>query len=294
VGGAVVSTGETRIEGSASVGALVMSSGALSFGSAAIVGGAVIAKGATDVQGVLTTPFFKGEDVSIGGSLATSTVKAGTLSAGGSVTIGGRANVGTINASSVTIHGSAKVSGGPVAPKLADRAPEPGVPLNEAWPVQRRAEAVLPPFPTAVRSASGVEFIPPRGPRPVPAPRLQTEPSPLRGAAPASEEPVPTEIGELPADLWQLLGRHSPEPENAQGKRDQANRSTRPQIPDLQLRAPETAPIQLAAAAEPDSEGTDERTGGPDVEALARKVYSQLRKRLYVEAERSASGHGKS
>jgi hypothetical protein len=181
-----------------------------------------------------------------------------------------------------------------VATKPADDAPQPGVPLNEAWPVQRRAEGVLPLFPTAVKSASGVEFIPPRGPRPVPAPRPQTEPSPLRSAAPSSEEPVRTEIGDLPADLWQLLGPQSPESENAPGKRDQASRSNLQQIPDLQLRAPEPAPVQLAAAAESDSERTDERTGGPDIEALARKVYFQLRKRLYVEAERSASGHGKS
>lgn len=288
-GAAMVSMGDTDVSGPATVGGLVMANGELSFGAAAAVGGAVIAKGKTSVEGTLSTSVFKGQDVDLSGSFATNTVKANTLSAGGSVTIGGRADVGTINASSVTIHGPTKVSsgGGSVATKPAEVAPEPGVPLNQAWPVQRRSDAALPEIPTAVRSDSNVEFIPPRGPRPDSGHTTGGSPD-LQAKPVRSTEPKPTvrtEIGDLPADLWQLLGKERP----AEGDAPGAGARTERPVPPI---GPPPAPVQRAAADEPAEDAAGETDSGPDVEALARKVYSQLRRRLHIEAERTR--HGKS
>jgi hypothetical protein len=88
---------------------------------------------------------------------------------------------------------------------------------------------------------------------------------------------VETEIGTLPADLWELIDRRPPPPETG--------RPVTVAAPALQ-RAPAA---ELAAPVGPAETADAKReVDGPevDVDELARQVYAQLRRRLLVEWER--------
>ena len=106
-------------------------------------------------------------------------------------------------------------------------------------------------------------------------------PSPDRTRMP--QQPVLTEIGDLPADLWELLGRKGPEAD----RRPQAHTAPeKPAQPAASGRMMEAPPVVQRAVAEEPAEETGEESAEPNIDALARKVYLQLRRRLHVEAER--------
>ncbi|MFQ5401123.1 MAG: hypothetical protein ACE5E7_16185 [Anaerolineae bacterium] len=232
------------------------------------------------------------------------------------------------------------------------REAEAPLPLQAAWPVERKipvpasqpapvAEPALsplrPPDEVAAESRrvqralhdveagqptdSSVELVLPRRPRPSAASdaarTFQAERE--RGdsdtpATPEAPDTVPTEIGPLPADLWQLLGQEPP---------------TKQKAPDMVTRAiaAAEAPAKPAALAWPEVEDTRQvipppvqRTAAPaeeavaetpastaesppaspqeaaaeegeaaeiDVDELARRVFGQLKRRLSVEWERA-------
>ncbi|MCP4360643.1 MAG: hypothetical protein GY796_21760 [Chloroflexi bacterium] len=125
-------------------------------------------------------------------------------------------------------------------------------------------------------------------------------------SAPATEKPaqetVLTEIGELPADLWQLIGDQPP------SKTEQAAVAPSAVQPTAQLQPAVTHTfVQREAAPAPVEDSaplsTDVADNGPtaaegeeeseakkeelDVDDLARQVYGQVKRRLAVEWERT-------
>jgi hypothetical protein len=182
---------------------------------------------------------------------------------------------------------------------------------------------------TAQATGSGIELIPPRRPRPVPAPAgssetvIESSRPPAEAAqsamqrqvdtSPGNEivEPgvVPTEIGPLPGDLWNLVGAPTPPVTNAapQGRpalneisrweeqspvtgADPAasplGQSGQAQVVQRQVASPATA--EPGSAAPPAGEAASEKQTGDDmdIEELARQVYNELKHRLGLEWER--------
>ncbi len=170
-------------------------------------------------------------------------------------------------------------------------------------------------------SGSSVEVIPPRRPRPANAPTLiqrapekkappRQPPKPQPQQSAADVETVPTAIGPLPADLWRLIGDDLPmvmraavpetqtEPERLMA----AQRSSAPPETSAPER-PQTQPAAIQATAataqaptttettgsSPEAEAESEtsaETAEPDVDELARRVYSEIKRKLSVEWER--------
>lgn len=156
-------------------------------------------------------------------------------------------------------------------------------------------------------TASSVELVLPRRPRPA-AQRKPAQQDDTRKEAPEGkkETVVQTDIGPLPADLWQLLddGRSPAPPSDGPGQQD-----TTP----LPRQSPDPAPLQRAPEADPpapspslaqsaitqatqvaenemvvegDDETDHEEPAAIDIDALARQVLTRLRRRLAVEWER--------
>jgi len=130
-----------------------------------------------------------------------------------------------------------------------------------------------------------------------------------------SMELVQTEIGELPADLWSLLGETPPPQKTLQTAQSipAETVSTHQVTSDLQPAIPETTkqpttnrpplPIQMEPADSPEAsqnisgntseitksapaKETGEQKGEMDTDELARRVYSEIKRRLSVEWER--------
>lgn len=194
---------------------------------------------------------------------------------------------------------------------------------------------------------SAVELVTPRRPRPAPAVQRKTPsksvPDPeaekpvqrqaeeedadhgeeasqlLQGPGrPPLREPtmVPTEIGDLPSDLWEILGERPPEPRShghveSPGPSDvgPANGLIQRTEAGVAVEAPSRPPLEMAlglddfwvqrvettpettaettaetsAAGEPETKKAAE----PDIDELARKVYAEIKQRLITEYERS-------
>jgi hypothetical protein len=230
-------------------------------------------------------------------------------------------------------------------------------PLESAWPVQSsrsiQREAASPPVNGVLKQSlngmrqilrevapgqptdSPVETLPPRQPRPNLTPPTivsnltltPDEPPPttvqrrveIELQAPSSEM-IPTDIGPLPSDLWQLVGHTVPESSPEKAKRGEntpsevvsptnspslASGQTQPPIsmqsqvemPNLiqrQVEAPTTGQVEAenltAIAAINAQPGAGSPIGhvsvGINLEELARKVYGEVRRRLAIERER--------
>ena len=125
-----------------------------------------------------------------------------------------------------------------------------------------------------------------------------------KAAAPATKaaEPymVPTEIGDLPSDLWTLLGEQPPPPvtketpaqASAADGEVQRKANGQParmltevfQAPEIQR--VEEAPALQATAAEQAEEAVGEESIEIDLDLLARDVYTEIRRRLQIDWER--------
>lgn len=199
----------------------------------------------------------------------------------------------------------------------------------------------------AQSTESSIEIIHPRQPRPCASiqkstmcetetkkhstflPNEQAPDLPAPAVTPADSDDsekrdIPTDIGPLPADLWQLIGEKPPQYEIPQSSKS-APPKTQTQIEHeplstiysanqpLPSSAPEffastsppaistppvmTSPVQRQAestptpntAPEPTSpieEGEDKEKEDKEIKELAHKVYSEIRKRLFLENER--------
>ena len=190
------------------------------------------------------------------------------------------------------------------------------------------AEAAAPPEPALLAP----ETAQPTSPfaRAVAAPRTLPAQKPATpGAVPATApRTVETEIGALPADLWELIGETPPTPQSVARKLPVESRtpaskpapvpvaqtqpsapgptlqrttiSTTAQAPTRATATQQSGPVQTStqqapasepAASEPGdaAEPETESTGEPevDVDKLARRIYTEIRRRLAVEWERA-------
>jgi len=343
--------GNVTVGGSLTGGSKIVSGGSTTIGGQAIIGSQIQAAGGVDVGGNAVTNVIKSSgNVGVGGSALIgaqlqsagnteisgsaqvgSTIKSGGgLSVGSSLTIGGSANIGgSINAGGpVTIAGTSNVSpsgsGGAVQPKRLDES-APASPLQDAWPVQRKLEPQI-EVPQVMHdaipgqvSASPIEIIPPRRPRPQNAPTL-IQRTPARAESIPNirndASPVPTEIGPLPQDLWHLIGQEPPQHgevvhpkvENITSRKIEGSRSrpkdqvsslTRPEITSEfesvsrkekgPILEPPSPIIQRKAAVNESSSqqsDSDEEQSEVDTDELARKVYAEIKRRLTTEWER--------
>jgi hypothetical protein len=119
---------------------------------------------------------------------------------------------------------------------------------------------------------------------------------------------VPTAIGDLPSDLWQMLGETPPAPKprvqrSADSSPSPPAQADRPaklvteefQSPDIQ-RTSIDSESSAGSSDQTQGGGQDETAGGDeggagmngevDVNELARKVYPEIRRRLQVDWER--------
>ncbi|MGC9347758.1 MAG: hypothetical protein ACP5JG_06440 [Anaerolineae bacterium] len=173
--------------------------------------------------------------------------------------------------------------------------------------VQQHLERVRASRPTQ----SSVEVITPTRPRPATTERREirrieaAEAQRRRSAEPRpAVDLIATEIGPLPADLWELI--EEPTPRREEIEPSPARDGTTPPSPEPATLTPppslpptQTALIQRAVApgtdaggaeaameseAEPEIGGDEEL--GFDVEELARRVYSEIRRRLAIDKER--------
>ena len=117
---------------------------------------------------------------------------------------------------------------------------------------------------------------------------------------------VPTAIGDLPSDLWQILGETPPAPVPTAQRSVETDPSSPAQAgppaklvteefqsPDIQrsLRDSESSAGQLDLTRDGGQEESAGEDGGDgkgevDVNELARKVYPEIRRRLQVDWER--------
>ena len=119
---------------------------------------------------------------------------------------------------------------------------------------------------------------------------------------------VPTPIGDLPSDLWQILGETPPAPVPTAQRNVETDPSSPAQAgppaklvteefqsPDIQRVPAESSDSagqsdQIQASGREGSAGGDEggegEKGEVDVEKLARQVYPEIRRRLQVDWER--------
>jgi hypothetical protein len=211
-------------------------------------------------------------------------------------------------------------------------------PLDEDALLTRRdgVETILQSIAPADQTSSRVELITPRRMPPVQALRKPAEPAktnsskeeesriePSKSRKPDIEsqtgEPspavIPTEIGSLPSDLWELIDeprpevsmridKNKPEPETSGGmdseyqfSKNQANsiqeRTDKSTVEPSQVRnQPKTAVVQRQETGPtpetPTSASSPSPTGPADsqVEELARRIYNEVRKKLRIDWER--------
>jgi len=271
-----------------------------------------------------------GSELDIGGSAQVgSTAKSGGEPSAGGLTSGENASVGgsTVGGGPVTAEGTSNVSPGEVSgsnrgavqPKpLEDSLP----PLQDAWPVQRKP-GPLPEAPIVMQKAipgqvsdSDIEIIPPRRPRPLDAPtltqrapnlQLETKPQ-VPGDHSMDPDPIPTEIGPLPQDLWRLIGQKPPQQGSAaSSKTDQivSRKPEKPRTPPkvetiqpepgdspqngdsiLEVPTPLIQRTALGSEASSQESGSEEAPPELDTDELARKVYAEIKRRLTTEWER--------
>jgi hypothetical protein len=224
----------------------------------------------------------------------------------------------------------APVSTGVAAPRPAAE-PVGAAPLAQRMPLPEVETAEQPaptfaplqPFEAQGEAAEGVVGGPAAPTyQPVPAPvtavplPVQREVEAPAGPAPATPHMVPTEIGDLPSDLWQLLGTTPPAPVanaptgNGSAVQRQVTAAPRPAAPmtaaamaggsliaapvvqraetaATQTAAPPTATPAPAATEAAEGEGEGEKKSEVDIDELSRQVMQVLRRRLAVEWERS-------
>lgn len=160
-------------------------------------------------------------------------------------------------------------------------------PSSQPAPVQLQPAAgpptKVPPQSTSLAPAESAAATPPAGP--VTAPYL-----------------VPTEIGDLPSDLWQMLGETPPQPKPAvQRTADTppgrpAQTDPPPKLVTVEFHAPDIQQVgdlggssrESAGSGQGDQEdsGNEEGEGEIDVAEIARQVYPEIRRRLQVDWER--------
>jgi hypothetical protein len=219
-------------------------------------------------------------------------------------------------------------------PKSISPAAEAGPILPRHTPENDKVADTLRAVSAERPSDSSVEWVPPRKPRPANAPTLiQRAPDKAKASIPeaghrdsaavetavADSTTVPTQIGTLPADLWQLIGQEPPTimrtalSEQISSTATQPARSaatqqqTAPERPTSQTIEPPPTPeaeqkegateTQQSDAGEetsdtqqaPESSETADESAKPDVDELARRVYANLKRRLSIEWERMRS-----
>lgn len=128
---------------------------------------------------------------------------------------------------------------------------------------------------------STVELVLPRRPRPATA-VIQRQPMP-------QPTTVPTEIGELPGDLWELIGKRPPENKqqstiNSERITEYGTRNTSIQREPAEDQEVETA---VSPTDEPANPAEQAESANINLDDLARRVYADLRTRLTVEWERA-------
>jgi hypothetical protein len=182
------------------------------------------------------------------------------------------------------------------------------------------SEPLRPVLPDAPGSESGQLIQPTPDVRPQPAPVIQR-----KGASEASSTPlstaeiVPTAIGPLPADLWELIGQPVPRQENSAEpfvRAAQAETQAEQNPPGAKNRLGvetnlpiTTQPVSLADAlglvqrdvdeetqaqgnsatsglSVPTSAAENHAAAEPDIEQLTKRVYAEVRRRLHQEWER--------
>ncbi len=214
-----------------------------------------------------------------------------------------------------------------LASKSEPGQPEIQAPAGPALDHTPSTETV-PPSPPPLQNQTGAEPVKPGDftlPPPTQTAPLQMQPattpapiSPPQTSAPEpvessatsppaepAKEPylVPTAIGDLPSDLWQMLGETPPPKQAVQRTADRAParpvRREPPQAlvteefhpPDIQqARAPVTSarqPVDSDEGGQEEAAGEEGEGGGEiDVTELARQVYPEIRRRLQVDWER--------
>jgi hypothetical protein len=109
------------------------------------------------------------------------------------------------------------------------------------------------------------------------------------------EELVPTEIGPLPGDLWRLLGQSPPKtkptPSSAAApsaeitvmeQQSALEPSHSDSLPYVQRQADQAGPAPAQTTTGQESDAAQ----GPDINELARKVYTEIKRKLALEWER--------
>jgi hypothetical protein len=200
---------------------------------------------------------------------------------------------------------------------LLQRQPEDAD--QHTQPVQTEAESrsfeseasfeKVQPFPTGIQEEHSPE----------PVDKLPIAPAlPLQRFKDESSSPemVGTQIGSLPADLWQLIGENPParepsapaaihSPAQSRPKQMQNSASQVMRAPDSSFTAqadspshqsqaiqhqaePTAAPVQAVAGREPASREDQEEPADQevDIQELAKKVYSEIKQKLALEWER--------
>ena len=199
-------------------------------------------------------------------------------------------------------------------PIIPPKMPAPSVPVTA---VQRQPLAVdtavqdrLADVPPGMPTDSSVPLLRPLRPRPsqlkvkektavVHEPTAQRQESTAQRqqqdkvTAPSLPEPksVATQIGELPEDLWHLIGQEPPAPQKESKQTEIEDTSllsptaVTPQTPIVQ-KEPEPTSEPEPPKAMPDEEGGGGEESEIDTDQLARQVYTEIKQRLAVEWER--------
>ncbi|MFO7681814.1 MAG: hypothetical protein R6X34_17360, partial [Chloroflexota bacterium] len=201
----------------------------------------------------------------------------------------------------------------PTGPLMRQTAPQ------ETSKAIRQLDSVPPGQPTT----SSVQYIQPRKPRPQP---LQRKPAPeysqtdAKAAAPPSDfstpsDTVATEIGDLPGDLWRLIGAkppamptaRSPEqppplprfpaaPEGTEREAAQTTAVTQAKaapptiIQRVESEQPPAADLSPTTEAPPSPESEQDEAGQNeeiDINELARQVYGEIKDLMTIEWERT-------
>lgn len=110
---------------------------------------------------------------------------------------------------------------------------------------------------------------------------------------------IPTDIGTLPADLWELIGEQPPQSENFFTDQQSPALSTENvnihsasniRQPDTVVDTLESVVHTAVPSTDPPSDSSEEEGEQPeeaDVDELARQVYAEIKRRLMIEWERT-------
>ncbi|MFO7682491.1 MAG: hypothetical protein R6X34_20835 [Chloroflexota bacterium] len=192
----------------------------------------------------------------------------------------------------------------PTGPLMRQTAPQ------ETSKAIRQLDSVPPGQPTT----SSVQYIQPRKPRPQPLQRKQApeySQTDVKAAARSSDfstpsDTVATEIGDLPGDLWRLIGAKPPtappgqrspavsevtEREPAQTTAVTQAKTTPPTIIQrVESEQPPVADLSPTTEAPPSPESEQDEAGQNeeiDINELARQVYGEIKDRMTIEWERT-------